>query len=303
MNILERSVPFELRNGEEGDGLTLSGYAAVFNEPTQINSWEGTFLEQIRKGAFRKTIRERTPVLQFDHGKHPLIGSLPIGVIDSLREDDQGLAVEARLTDNWLVQPVREAIRDGAISGMSFRFEVIRDEWRDVNGKLVRDDELFELLWDPGDRGPITRTLIEVKLHELGPVVFPAYPQTSVGVRAREIASMALSDPDWRKSIRKNLARGMPNADELRTEPELAKQVATALLFGIENDGAPLAEKHPPSEKEEAREEKEDAPLTEEHPSDNLSRIKPDRIKRDAENMAAYLALIQKGSERYNGDK
>jgi hypothetical protein len=42
---------------------------------------------------------------------------------------------------------------------------VIRDQW----GK---DDE--------GD----TRTLVEVELLELGPVVFPAYPQTSVAVRA-----------------------------------------------------------------------------------------------------------------------
>jgi hypothetical protein len=97
---LVRSVPFAVRDAAgdvgEGDGLTLTGLAAVWDSPTEIDSWEGTFTEQIRKGAFRKTIREQTPVLQFDHGRHPLVGSIPIGRIDDIAETDEGLAVTAR---------------------------------------------------------------------------------------------------------------------------------------------------------------------------------------------------------------
>src|SRR5690606_40475551 len=90
------------------------------------------------------------------------------------------LFVEARLTDNWLIQPIRDAISDGAVDGMSFRFDVVRDEWRDINGKLIKDDgELLALLYDPGERGPLQRTLIEVRVAELGPVVFPAYQERS----------------------------------------------------------------------------------------------------------------------------
>lgn len=294
MTLLERSVPFELRNDSEtdGDGLTFSGYAAVFNQDTEINSWEGTFNERIRPGAFRKTIRERTPVLQFDHGRHPLIGSIPIGRIDDIREDDYGLSIEARLTDNWLIQPVREAIKERAVTGMSFRFEVIRDEWRDVNGKLVKSDELYELLWDAGDRGPITRTLIEMKVHEVGPVVFPAYAGTSADVR--NAVQLMESDRETVNEIRKSLARGSQYLVGPPDNPELAKQVATALLF--RND-APLTDEHP-STIEETREEN-DAPLPDEHPSE-LSRIKPERIRLDADNRREYLALILKGSERYD---
>jgi hypothetical protein len=48
---------------------------------------------------------------------------------------------------------------------MSFRFRVIDDEWAsDAQGE--------------------TRTVKEVELLELGPVVFPAYQQTSVAVRS-----------------------------------------------------------------------------------------------------------------------
>ena len=166
-----RMVPFEVTRAAD-DGLHLEGYAAVFGAPTIIDSWEGRFAERIRKGAFAKTIRERTPVLQFDHGSHPTIGSIPLGRITELREDDYGLYVSAELFDNDLVKPVRDAIAGGAINGMSFRFRVIQDEFdRDAPWAKKFGDDVEG------------RTLVEVAMPELGPVVFPAYEETSVGVR------------------------------------------------------------------------------------------------------------------------
>lgn len=180
---LLRSVNFELiRADGDGDGRTLEGYAAVFGSRTRINSWEGDFDEVIAPGAFRKTLRERTPVLMFDHGQHPLIGSMPLGAIEKVREDDKGVYVLARLSDNWLIQPVRDAIAEGSITGMSFRFSVVREQW------------------DESTKPRPLRTLLEVKAPELGPVVFPAYRDTSVGVRAADIARH-LGDPDFRADL------------------------------------------------------------------------------------------------------
>jgi HK97 family phage prohead protease len=185
---LTREVSFELRDaGAESDGLTLDGYGAVFDSPTRIDSWEGVFDEEIARGAFKKSLAERTPVLQFDHGRHPMVGSIPLGSFESLREDQQGLHVVARLHDNWLVQPVRDAIKSKAIPGMSFRFSVVKDEWRDAAGKPIPMDEVGKRLWASDPSMPETimkRTLKEVRLFEVGPVVFPAYTDTSVGVRA-----------------------------------------------------------------------------------------------------------------------
>lgn len=222
---------------ESGDGRTLTGYAAVFETPTLIDSWEGTFYEKIRKGAFRKSIRERTPVMQFDHGHHPLIGSIPIGRISELREDDDGLYVSGRLSDNWLIQPLRDAIAEESIDGMSFRFTVIREEWRDSAGKLLKDDaEIMQLLWRPDERGPLERTLTEVKVHELGPVVWPAYAETSVGVRARSLAAAVGSDEEFRRAMRRVLATGTVAAESSEPEydlsdPQLRHEVARVLLF------------------------------------------------------------------------
>lgn len=162
--LLTRAVTFESR-AASSDGFTLEGYAAVFDTPTRISSWEGTFDEQIVKGAFAKTLRDRTPVMQFDHGHDIATGSVPIASIDTIREDKKGLFVSATLFDNPRVEPIRQAIAGGAIDGMSFRFRVIREEW-DESGDI-----------------PL-RTIREADLFELGPVVFPAYEATSVGVRS-----------------------------------------------------------------------------------------------------------------------
>lgn len=165
-----------------GDGRTLTGYAAVFNVASRIQDWVGSWDETIAPGAFTKSIRSKTPVLQFDHGHDPATGTIPIGTIEQLNEDDTGLFVQARLYDNAKVEPIRQAIEGGAIDGMSFRFSVTREEWRDAEGKKLKPEQIDDLLW-AGVEG-IQRTIQQVELYELGPVVFPAYDATSVGVRS-----------------------------------------------------------------------------------------------------------------------
>lgn len=180
-----RSVEFRATEPAT-DGRTLEGYGAVFNDPTTIETFFGDFEEEIARGAFTRTLDAKMPVLQFDHGRDMRTGSIPIGTINELYEDSRGLFVSARLFDNDVVDPIRQAIEAGAISGMSFRFRIMREEWRDANGtKLKSEDELLDILLDPdSDRGPARRTIREVELFELGPVVFPAYDATSVGVRS-----------------------------------------------------------------------------------------------------------------------
>jgi HK97 family phage prohead protease len=193
---LRRSVEF--RAEPSADGLTLDGYGATFGDWTEIYDRAGSFMEQIAPGAFKRTIGQRTPVLQFDHGAHPLIGSIPLGRITSINEDGHGLRVRARLSDNWLVEPVRDAIRDGAVTGMSFRFRVVSDQWDQRDGIDYR-------------------TITEVELYEVGPVVFPAYESTTVGVRSRQTA-LALTDPEVRREVATLLTLGTDDIRNLADE-------------------------------------------------------------------------------------
>lgn len=225
---LVRSVPFELVRdaADPGDGLTFRGYAAVFNQPTAIDSWEGRFTEQVAPGAFKKTLREQTPVFQFDHGQHPMVGSMPLGVITEAREDDKGVFVEARLHDNWMIQPVRDAIASGAVKGMSYRFEVVRDRWS-LDGKELRGvDEIRRAI--SATSGPMPdRTVLELKSREMGPVVFPAYAGTSATVRSMTIdLSRPLDDDDRRTLAHIVFAADAATQDTPETPEDTSQEAA-----------------------------------------------------------------------------
>ncbi len=188
-----RSVDFDLV--PDSDGLTLEGYAAVFNTPTQVLNRYEDFIETIAPGAFARAIRANPkPIMQFNHGIDPAIGANPIAAVQSMREDERGLYVTARMLENWQAEPVREAIKEGAIKGMSFRFHADGDqvEWSD-------------------DRE--SRTVVDLDLLELGPVVFPAYLETTVTVRSREFADAIRNEP----SVLHDLSIGLllANRDEL----------------------------------------------------------------------------------------
>jgi phage head maturation protease len=165
-----------------------------------------------------------------------MVGSIPIGAISKLNEDDRGLFVAARLSDNWLVEPVRDAIANKSVNGMSFRFEVVKQDWH-YKGKRVTDpDEILRLMYgrrDPGEEDEVLlRTLREVKVPELGPVVFPAYPDTTASVRSLEMAQAIQQDPEMIRRLRASL---IGTLDVQPQEP--MRDVAYFILFGERTAG------------------------------------------------------------------
>ena len=178
------TAPVEFREDDDG-GRTMSGVPIVFNEWTEINGWEGNFLERIDPGALTKTLAERGDKVKvlFNHGFDPQIGDKPLGKPTRMDVTDRGLEVEVPLARTSYNEDLLELMRVGAIDGQSFRFSVTRE---DVEKRPERSDH--------NPRGIPERTIKELRLYEFGPVTFPAYEATTVGVRARE-AYMA-----WRQS-------------------------------------------------------------------------------------------------------
>src|SRR4051812_42857304 len=190
---LTRTVdePLETRaDGDTGDGLTISGHWTVFNSLTRIASWEGEFDEQVLPGATKKTLREGIPKMQFDHGRHPLLGSLPLGRWLEAKETEHGSWSSGRMSDNWLVAPFAQAIQEQGVSGMSFRFTVKKEKWWTAQDREVKDPhELFNMMfWGEGDEAdfPLRRDLHELAVSEAGPVVWPAYQDTDVSARSAD---------------------------------------------------------------------------------------------------------------------
>lgn len=258
-----REAAFTLRAAtpdQPNDGLTLDGYGAVFNSQTVINSYEGRFKETIANKAMDRSFRETPPKVQFDHGRHPLIGSIPIARLVSIREDTDpvlapngGAHIIARLFDNWLTAPVRDAIEGQAVNGMSFRFEVVRESWSTPDGKPITDERtLQDLLFqtcrdDVPDDQLLVRTLRELKVPEVGPVTWPAYQDTSVSVRSQVIDLGRLHEPEQRKL----LATAVFLADAAEQDDDAQRDTEPVVEHPSESDDAqrdatiPVAVEHP----------------------------------------------------------
>lgn len=165
-------VEFRADAPRDGSIGTLSGYAALFNEDTVIDSWEGRFVERIAPGAFARTLSQRADKVKvlFNHGFDPSVGDKPLGKPTVMREDRKGLWVEVPIDDTSYGRDLVASLRSGALDGQSFRFSVRDEHWDEP-----KDDKALPV-----------RTLREVELFEFGPVTFPAYEATTAGVRSRD---------------------------------------------------------------------------------------------------------------------
>ena len=86
-----------------------------------------------------------------------------------LAEDERGLAFEIDVAETQVGNDALVSIRRGDVDDMCFGFVAIEDEWTQESGETVP-----------------TRTLKKVRLLDVSPVTFPAYPQTDVAVRSLE---------------------------------------------------------------------------------------------------------------------
>ena len=151
----------DVRAADNGAGL--SGYASHFYS---VDSY-GT---AVKRGAFRKTIRERgdrVPVL-WQHNP-----DTPIGKPTELKEDRTGLFFHAAISEGTTHgRDVMALLRDGVPLGMSFGFQTIKD-------RAAEDDDELDFThapdWTKGKDGrKQVRVIEEVRLWEISAVTFPA---------------------------------------------------------------------------------------------------------------------------------
>jgi uncharacterized protein len=156
----------------EGDKKPkIVGYAAVFNTKSEDL---GGFNEYVRAGCFAKTIRESDIKALYNHDPNYVLGRNKSGTL-KLEEDTTGLQMSIDPPDTQWARDLMTSIKRGDVDQCSFGFKTIRDGWRTEDGKNCRD-------------------LLECRLFDVSVVTNPAYPQTSVAVRAK-VESLN-SDPD-----------------------------------------------------------------------------------------------------------
>lgn len=171
----------------------IEGYAAVFDvlsEPL----WFGV-RERIRPGAFSKSLAAGDDVRALvDHEPPKILGRNKAGTL-RLREDNHGLHYDIDPPDTTVGRDTIVSLRRKDIDQSSFAFQVVEEEYN------IRKE-------DNGDQ-TVIRELIEVKLFDVSVVTYPAYPQTSAGVRSLRSLWPDMQESDartaaeaWARSVR-----------------------------------------------------------------------------------------------------
>jgi HK97 family phage prohead protease len=151
---------------ESGRRPRLVGYAAVFN--TRSVEIPPGFVEVIRPGAFARSLRSNDIRAFVDHDPGRIIGRASAQTL-LLEEDSRGLRVEITPIETRDGEDVVKNVRAGNLDGMSFGFQLY--DW----DKGQR--------WDHRQQPPV-REILEANVLEVSVVAMPAYPETSVAVRA-----------------------------------------------------------------------------------------------------------------------
>jgi HK97 family phage prohead protease len=161
----------------EGFARSFTGYAAVFNSPSEPLP----FIETIAPGAFKRSLNSGKEIRAYvNHNSDMPLATTKNGSLQ-LAEDERGLRVNMTLPDTTAGRDLSVLLREGVVHSMSFGFTVPKsgDVWS-ADGSA--------------------RTLREIRLHEVSVVSGqPAYAATT-GATVRT-ADDATDTPEPGRSV------------------------------------------------------------------------------------------------------
>lgn len=160
-----RGVPgsFKTRAEESGD-MFISGYFAVFGSEYEL--WPGAS-ESVDPHAFDEALDDDIRCL-INHDTRLVLGRNIAGTLQ-LRVEEKGLWGEVKINPNDQdAVNVYERVKRGDVNQCSFGFDIVAEKFED------RGDSVH---W----------TIEAVKLYEVSVVTFPAYEETGVEARKRQV--------------------------------------------------------------------------------------------------------------------
>ena len=158
------STKYETREEQDGQKV-IAGYFAVFDSETEL--WPGAY-ESIAPEAFDSTLSGDIRALT-NHDTTLVLGRNKAGTL-KLSKDSRGLWGEITINEKDLdAVNLYERVKRGDVDQCSFGFDILDEEteWRDNN----------TVKW----------TIRKVDLHEVSVCTFPAYEDTGVQARHREV--------------------------------------------------------------------------------------------------------------------
>lgn len=181
-----RTATTEFETREENDEMIIEGYFAVFNSNYDI--FPGAS-ESIAPGAFTNTLGNDVRAL-INHDTTMVLGRTKAGTLE-LKEDSHGLWGSIRVNPkDQDAMNLYERVKRGDVDQCSFGFEIVSEDT------------------DYREDGTIHWTIKEVNLFEVSVCTFPAYEETSVKARERDLEEIRERKAEAWKISMKNRLKG-----------------------------------------------------------------------------------------------
>jgi len=170
----------EVRAEGEKEAKLIRGHGAVYNK---LSVDLGGFREMLLPGAFTDTLKNDDIRSLRDHTPTYILGRNKAGTL-TLTEDERGVYYEVNPPDTSYARDLIVSIERRDVTGGSIIFKVDKDGERwFADNKEVEMMDAFMAMWDE-KKHKIERHVTKARLFDIGPVTFPAYPQTDVKVRS-----------------------------------------------------------------------------------------------------------------------
>jgi len=182
-----RSLQTKLKTRAEEDEMIIEGYFAVYNTETEL--WPGAF-EEIAPGTFDNTLSNDIRAL-INHDTSLVLGRTKAGTLE-LKTDSRGLWGRIKINPNDTdAVNLYERVKRGDVDQCSFGFNILEEET------------------DYRDDGTVKWTIKKVELHEVSVVTFPAYEETGVQARHKQVEQYKQRQLQERKNKLKERLRNI----------------------------------------------------------------------------------------------
>ena len=177
---------------EDGEDLFIEGYFAVFNSNYDLGMGMS---ESIAPGAFTNTLSDDIRAL-VNHNTTLVLGRTSAHTLE-VRQDEHGLWGRVQINpDDQDAMNLYARVQRGDVSQCSIGFDIL-DEETEYRGEEVH--------W----------TIRDIKLYEVSACTFPAYEETAINARAKDLEEIKKrSLESWKLETKKRIKGGLDNGTQ-----------------------------------------------------------------------------------------
>lgn len=170
------------RSTENEGEAVIEGYFVVYDKVTEL--WPGAF-EEVAPGAFMESLRDSDIMCLDNHDSRIVLGSTGSNTLE-FKSDETGLWGRAVIDlEDPNAKSAYRKVQTGKVRGCSFGFYPTKEE------RIENDD------------GTTKWRITEAELLEVSITAFPAYPQTDIAARQKDVESMKKQKLEQRKKALK----------------------------------------------------------------------------------------------------